>query len=158
MNELLIKIFGIDTYEMENERLNDEIGRLDKMLSQLNETNKVLASDIIKLEDEIELLQKDPDQYVEREVEKRMIAYEKAHECEMNHRWYGIGRQDAYREMGIKNIEAHRRGNVLVQDENGEIVELIQGLEDVDADIEIVKHMDMKVNPSDEIQINDLIG
>ena len=152
MNELLIKILGIDTYEMENERLNDEIDRLNQMLQQINETNKVLASDIIKREKENSLLKEDPEQYIETEVERRTLSYEKEHECDMNHRWYGIGRQDAYREMGIWNIEAHKRGNVLVMDKNGDVFELIQDLEDVQ------EEMDSKVSAylEDSITIDDL--
>lgn len=44
---------------------------------------------------------------------------------------YGCGRQDAYAEMGIKNIEAHERGNCLAILEDGNIVELITNLETV---------------------------
>ncbi len=149
VNEWIIKVLGIDTYEMENERLNDEIERLNKMLAQVNETNKVLASDIIKQEKELDLLREDPDQYIEKEVERRTLAYEKAHECDMNHRWYCVGRQDAYREMGIKNIEAHKRGNVLALID-GEVIELITDLEDVTAEVE-------EATTSDEIKIEDLV-
>lgn len=44
---------------------------------------------------------------------------------------YGCGRQDAYAEMGIRNIEAHERGNCLAILEDGNIVELITNLETV---------------------------
>ena len=56
--------------------------------------------------------------------------------------------------MGIRNIEAHERGDVLVRLPNGEIVEHIIGLEDV---------VDMKTTEGlpgmeiDEIVIDDLV-
>lgn len=161
MVEWINKLFGNEEdkrlYER-NKELIDDNERLERSLAILREANKNIADRCVSLENKLELLEKDAEQYIEIETERRLMQLEDEYQDKMEHKWYGIGRQDAYREMGIRNIDAHRRGNVLVQDENGEIVELIQGLEDVDADIEIVKHLDMKVNPSDEIQINDLIG
>ena len=151
MNELLIKIFGIDNYEFENERLNDEIDRLNQMLQQVNETNKVLASDIIKLEKENSLLKEDPEQYIETEVERRTLSYEKEHECDMNHRWYGIGRQDAYREMGIRALESRKAGTTMYYiKDTGEVIE------DITKDLEDLTVYTNETTTSDEIEIEDL--
>lgn len=129
--EWLIRVFGIETYEAENNGLAKSNNELAKTLEHEKAINKALAEDFVKLEEELNLLKKDPEQYIEREVEKRTLEIEEACKLEMHHRWYCIGRQDAYAEMGIRAIEAKERGNSLRILENGEIVELITDLEDV---------------------------
>lgn len=132
----------------------DELQKNNKKIAQQLETqkavNKQLAGDFIKLEEKVKLLESDPEQYIEAEIEKRALDLEAEYEEKMNHKWYGIGRQDAYREMGIKSIEAHERGNILVQLPNGDIVEQILGLEDV-------KPSGDGVLSADEIIIDDLV-
>lgn len=132
----------------------DELQKNNKKIAQQLETqkavNKQLAGDFIKLEEKVKLLESDPEQYIEAEIEKRALDLEAEYEEKMNHKWYGIGRQDAYREMGIKSIEAHERGNILVQLPNGDIVEQILDLEDV-------KPSTDGVVSDDVIFINDLI-
>lgn len=153
MVEWISKLFGNEEdkrlYER-NKELIDDNERLERSLEILREANRNIAEQCVELENKLELLKTDPDQYIETEVERRMMAYEKAHECDMNHRWYGIGRQDAYREMGIWNIEAHKRDNVLVMDKQGNIFELLPELEDVKASAD-------EQTTSDEIEINDLL-
>lgn len=63
---------------------------------------------------------------------------------------YGCGRQDAYAELGVRNIEAHERGNALVMLENGDIVELI-------TDLETVYEEKPPAVADDEIVIDDLL-
>ena len=132
-----------------NKELIKENEYLKKTLDIQQGANKSIADRCIALENKLELLEKDAEQYIEAEVEKRMMQYEKEHNCEMNHKWYCIGRQDAYREMGIKAIEANKRGNSLRILENGEIVELITDLEDVTAKT-------TETTTADEIEIEDL--
>lgn len=131
----LAEFFGAEERRLyaRNKELLAHNEQLEKTLEIQKRANAEIANRCIAVEEELELLKTDTEQYIEVEVEKRMIAYEKEHNCEMNHKWYGIGRQDAYREMGIKAIEANKRGNSLRILENGEIVELITDLEDVTA-------------------------
>lgn len=132
----------------------DELQKNNKKIAQELETQKAVnkrhAGDFIKLEEKVKLLESDPEQYIEAEIEKRTLDLEAEYESKMNHKWYGIGRQDAYREMGIRSIEAHEHGNILVQLPNGDIVEQILGLEDV-------KPSTDGVVSGDEIIIDDLI-
>lgn len=133
-----------------NKELIERNERLKKALDIQKSANKSIADRCIALENKLELLTQDAEQYFEIETERRKMELEDQYKDQMNHRWYGIGRQDAYREMGIWNIEAHKRENVLVMDRNGDVFELLPDLEDVKAESD---------NPttSDEIQINDLI-
>jgi hypothetical protein len=149
MKDIIAKLFGIETYKLQNDRLAEDNNKLARMLEEEKAINKSLAADFVKMEEELKLLKADPEQYIEVEVEKRMMQYEKEHNCEMNHKWYCIGRQDAYSEMGIKAIEANKRGNHLRILENGEIVELITDLEDVTAKTK-------ETTTADEIEIGDL--
>ena len=150
MKDIIAKLFGIETYKLQNDRLAEDNNKLAKMFEEEKAINKSFAADFVKMEEELRLLKADPEQYIEVEVEKRMMQYEKEHKCEMNHKWYCIGRQDAYAEMGIKATEANKRGNSLRILENGEIVELITDLEDVTANTR-------ETTTSDEIEIEDLV-
>ena len=140
----------------------DELQKNNKKIAQELETqkavNKQLAADFIKLEEKVKLLEIDPEQHIEAEIEKRTLDIEAEYAEKMSHKWYGIGRQDAYAEMGIKNIEAHERGNVLIRLPDGEIVEMILGLEDVDPeDTVFIKDIGAMNIPPDEIPIDDLV-
>lgn len=155
MKDLIAKLFRIETYKLQNDRLAEDNNKLAKMFEEEKAINKSLAADFVKMEGELRLLKADPEQYIEVEVEKRMMKYEKEHNCEMNHKWYCIGRQDAYAEMGIKAIEANKRGNSLRILENGEIVELITDLEDVQFfPLEQTTEFNGEI---DEIEIGDLV-
>lgn len=153
MVEWINKLFGNEEdkrlYER-NKELIDDNERLERSLAILREANKNIADRCVSLENKLELLEKDAEQYIEIETERRLTQLEDEYQDKMEHKWYGIGRQDAYREMGIKNIEAHRRGNVLAL-VDGEVIELITDLEDVKSDVD-------GTTTADEIQINDLIG
>lgn len=153
MVEWINKLFGNEEdkrlYER-NKELIDDNERLERSLAILREANKNIADRCVSLENKLELLEKDAEQYIEIETERRLMQLEDEYQDKMEHKWYGIGRQDAYREMGIRNIEAHRRGNVLAL-VDGEVIELITDLEDVKSDVD-------GTTTADEIQINDLIG
>ena len=132
-----------------NKELIKENEYLKKTLEIQQGANKSLADRCISLENKLELLEKDAEQYIEIETERRKMELEDQYKDQMNHKWYGIGRQDAYREMGIKAIEANKRGNSLRILENGEIVELITDLEDFTANTK-------ETTTADEIEIEDL--
>ena len=150
----IASMFGIETYEEEKKKLNEDVATLSKSLEKLQETNKVLASEVIKAEDlaeslkgEIKKIKADPEAYIEEEVERRMLGYEE----KVMHKYINIGRMDAYREMGIRALDANRDNNSLVIMEDGSIVELITDLEDV-YDEKVDKHLE------EEITIDDLVG
>lgn len=158
MKEILCKAIGVETYRDQYEELEKKYNELQEQLvackrecESQKRINAALQVDFGRVQEDLHLLRTDADQYVEREVEKRILPLEVEIEKKMNHKWYGIGRQDAYAEMGIRNIEAHERGNVLVRTPDGDIVEMILGLEDVKADID-----EAKAILDDEITIDDL--
>ena len=115
-----------------------EMQLTSSMTRKLND----VADDYEKLITSYEFLVASPDYY--NEARETYIEELK----QQSSRAYGCGRQDAYAEMGIKNIEAHERGNCLAILENGDIVELITDLETV---------YDGRGVPEDEIYIDDLV-
>lgn len=131
MNQILKSIFNIKTYEEEYNNLQDDFGVVARAYAETKATNNVLAKEVIKLENELSQLKTDPEKYVEEQVEQRTCLKEAELEERLKHRWKSEGRQEAFFDMGIRNIEAHERGNILVQLPDGEIVEMILGMEDV---------------------------
>ena len=150
MKDLIARLFGIKTYEKEYLDYKDYAGNVEAMLNIEKKTSHNLAAQLIETEKELESMKKIPEQYIIEELEKRTAEIKQEYKDRMEHKWYQIGRQDAYREMGIGNIEAHERGNILVQLPNGDIVEQILGLEDV-------KPSGDGVLSDDEIIIDDLV-
>lgn len=94
----------------------------------------------------IELIKAERD-YLQEECDKWMRDATAA-----EHRGIAIGRRSAYSEMGIRNIDAHQHGNMLVMTEDGEVFELLKSLEDVksEAPEEILGFID-----DDGIEIGD---
>lgn len=150
MKDLIARLFGIKTYEKEYLDYKDYAGNVEAMLNIERKTSHNLAAQLIETEKELESMKKTPEHYIIEEMEKRTAEIKQEYKDRMEHKWYQIGRQDAYREMGIGNIEAHERGNILVQLPNGDIVEQILGLEDV-------KPSGDGVLSDDEIIIDDLV-
>lgn len=150
MKDFIARLFGIKTYEKEYLDYKDYAGNVEAMLNIERKTSHNLAAQLIETEKELESMKKAPEQYIIEELEKRTAEIKQEYKDRMEHKWYQIGRQDAYREMGIGNIEAHERGNILVQLPNGDIVEQILGLEDV-------KPSGDGVLSYDEIIIDDLV-
>lgn len=101
--ELLNKILGIGSYEMENSRLEEDNKYLTEELAVQKEMNISLASRIVNLEHEVKELREEPDRIIEQEVIKHTIALEEQYKDDLWHRSYNAGRQDAYREMGVKS-------------------------------------------------------
>ena len=153
----LSNLMGVDTYKeaikvmeieyeavvVTNQMLHDQIAELEKQLQLYKaddeEKLNILREDVKGLEET----------YMKRIAEaENMIALAKA-DCDMaekklseikqvEHRAFAEGRMSAYSEMGIWNINAHTRGNILVRDDDGEVYEMIRGkLYDVDDDIDI---------------------
>ena len=115
------KADAFDELQKNHQKLGEEFEKQKKV-------NAILAGDLLKAEKERDLLKADPEQYIEREVEKRLMKLEKELEEKMNHKWYCIGRQDAYAQMGIRVIQAHQHGcDVEVKlNEDGSVDEVIE--------------------------------
>lgn len=128
---VLNRLLNQDSFTEAFEKLQENHKKLAVEYETQKAVNKKLADEYVELEARCKLLATDPEQFIEMEIERRTIEIEEEYAEKMSHKWYGIGRQDAYAEMGIKNIEAHERGNVLAQLPNGDVVEIITGLEDV---------------------------
>ena len=151
----LFSNFGSKEYEQENillTRKNLDLLKtkeeLEKELANQKNVNHSLAAEFVRLEADLHQMRIEPDQYIEMEVERRMIEFEKQHEDDMNHKWYAQGRKDAYAEMGIKVIEAHERGNDIVYDiENDAFIE----------EIDEEKLNDIWDELENEITIDDLV-
>lgn len=154
--KVLDKITGIDRYEHEidvlqekNETLATRVAHWQNMCEELKkELDFYKATD----EERIQILRDDMSEL--EELYKKRISECEAMTDEADgkiHSSYAKGRQDAYFEMGIRNIEAHERGNILVRTPEGEVVEMILDLEDVKADID-----EAKAILDDEITIDDL--
>ena len=140
---MILKNFFGEPTEVKSE----EVKRLEEQIDELNTINILLASDVAKLEKDVELLGTDPEQYIEQEIERRLLTLEAELKASMNHKWYCIGRMDAYAELGVKVLETKERGGTLsvVLNEDGTIDEAIEEMPDNLQDI------------IDEIQIDDLV-
>ena len=180
IKELITRLFNIETYESEYASVSKELASLKTEIDIKTGANDVLARKIVDLEDKVEALTQDPDKYIWQKISE----YEKEYEDRIYNRGFNDGRMSAYGEVGIWNIDAHGRGNVLVRlsnDVDAEIVELLRGkLVDVVADDDVrserVKRADVKSETADvisttgwadyisttgladEIEIADLIG
>ena len=149
--EWIKRLLGYDKLEEENVRLTDELLTLHKSYELTSGANRELCLRILKLEDELELLKSDPEQYIEREIEKRSLTMEEEIEDKIKHKWYAIGRIDAYAQDGCTIIDMRENGEVPVVTVDGENVELLKGLVDVKADV------GKMTIPDDEIVIDDLV-
>lgn len=141
MNKLA-KMFGVNP---DNDLQND-YNVLAESYDVTKQANTIMAKQIIELENELERIKKDVWAYVDEEKASR--------EEELKHRWIAEGRQAAYFDMGIWNLEAHERGNVLVMNKEGDIFELITELEDVEGDQNSPEMLDEYLG--NEITIDDL--
>lgn len=133
----------------EYNKIEKDFETLSKSYDLLKDSNKILILQNIEMEDELDLLKEDPEQYIEKEVEKRLMELEEELSEKIKHKFKNIGRANAYSEMGIWNIEAHKRGNVLVMLEDGSVVELLDGLEDVSPE-------EAETESKDGIKIDDI--
>ena len=118
------------------------------MLNIEKKTSHNLAEQLIETEKELESIKKTPEQYIIEELEKKTAEIEQEYKDRMEHKWYGIGRQDAYREMGIWRLDALERGNRLVMDACGNVYELLE--------LQDVKPEDTGMVTDDGIIIDDL--
>jgi len=166
MQDFIIKIFGIKTYEKENGELASANLALVRELERLKKAHKQLVDMYKKLEKASE----SPLEYANEQITAMETIYKRmAREYDESleimtkrlnaqdnevHRAFAEGRQCAYSEMGIRNIEAHERGNILIRLPDGEIVEQILGLEDVE--IIPLKQATEFSGSLDEIPIDDL--
>lgn len=151
---VLDRLLNQDNFTEAFDKLQENYKRLVSEYETQKAVNKELAEDYVRLEQKVNILKFDPEQYIKAELEKRTLELKKQYEEAMQHKWYCIGRQDAYAEMGIRSIEAHEHGNILIQLPNGDIVEQILGLEDIN--YEHATLVDIKEPLKDEIIIDDL--
>lgn len=149
MKDLIARLFGIKTYEKEYLDYKDYADNVEAMLNIEKKTSHNLAAQLIETEKELESMKKAPEQYIVEELEERTAEIEQEYKDHMEHKWYQIGRQDAYREMGIWRLDALERGNCLVMDMFGNVYELLNDLEDVKAE-------DTGMITDDSIVIDDL--
>lgn len=139
-----------------NKELIKENEYLKKTLAIQQGANKSIADRCISLENKLELLEKDAEQYIEVEVQRRLMELENQYQDQMNHKWYSLGRTDAYAEMGIRALESRKAGTTMYYlKDTGEVIEdITSGLEDVPViDLGTVN---IPVDSPDEIEIEDL--
>lgn len=153
----LSNLMGVDTYkeaikevQLSNDVLQERLCKANRRIAELEKQLQLYKADD---EEKLDILREDvkglEETYMKRIAEaENMIALAKA-DCDMaekklseikqvEHRAFAEGRMSAYSEMGIWNINAHTRGNILVRDDDGEVYEMIRGkLYDVDDDIDI---------------------
>lgn len=144
----IIELLGIKTYESEykklqgdNRKLESDIEILHKIIEQKDNANTIIAKDVINLEKkidemqkEIDLIKTDPEQYIERETEKRMIEFEKQHQDDMEHKWYQIGKREVFKNFGVELLEAKQQGKTmaLIDDKPVEIFTDLETIYDED--------------------------
>lgn len=158
------KLLGKDYEETELYRRNKDLlahnERLEKALDIQKRANKSIADRCISLENKLELLEKDAEQYIEVEIEKRLMQLEDEYKDQMNHKWYSLGRTDAYAEMGIRALNSRKAGTTMYYiKDTGEVIEdITNGLEDVPVEVPVIDlgTVNIPVDSPDEIEIEDL--
>ena len=169
---ILSMFTGADAYMKEIDNLQYQVDYLSKELSEY----KVKAEDLQEELNLHKMTDADKMAYLRKDIKeteelykRRIEEYDNLIELakadidgveERVHRAFAEGRMNAYAEMGIRNIEAHERGNILVRMPDGEVVERMLGLEDVKADIEEAKaDLEAEVDSclENEITIDDLV-
>lgn len=150
--EMLYKIFGKE--DPRSFELQKENEYLKKSLDIQLGVNKKFAEDTLKMEEKLNLLMHDAEQYIEIEVERRMMELEDQYKDQMNHKWYSLGRTDAYAEMGIRALNSRKAGTTMYYlKDTGEVIEDITNtLEEVPLEFTDGKGNDIAV----EIEIGDL--
>lgn len=170
VKELITKLFDIETYESEYAAVSKELALVKHEFDIVTGANDVLARKVVDLEDKVKEISEEPDLYAEKKIDEIVERCKN----QWYNRGFSDGRMSTFSEVGIWNIDAHERGNVLVRlsnDDDAEIVELLRDeLVDVIADDDVhserVKRVDVAnvtdetgdVDIPDEIEIDDLIG
>lgn len=122
--DLAAEILGIKSYEEKYEKTKKTLDNLQRAHETVQAANNILASQIIELEDTIEVLKEKPEEY----IRERCHDFARTHTEDMEHRAFANGRAAAYGELGIWRLDAMARGNCLVRlsnEDDAEIVELI---------------------------------
>ena len=140
MKQKIAELFGICTYEEENERLNGMVSSLADQAAAYKVKAETLAEEVeyYKNNEEVKEL---ADKY----IKMIQIYQDSATRCEamiedmedrlkrMRNKGFAEGRQAAYSEMGIWRLDAIKDGNRLVMDAKGDVYELLE-LQDVNPD------------------------
>ena len=122
--DLVAEILGIKSYEEKYEKTKQTLDNLQRAHETVQAANNILASQIVELEDTIEVLKEKPEEY----IRERCHDFARTHTEDMEHRAFANGRAAAYGELGIWRLDAIARGNCLVRlsnEDDAEIVELI---------------------------------
>ena len=162
----IIKLFRINTFIDEYDRYRDMYEEEAKCCDMLMDVANSYKNELEKAYEEIDRLKalcKDPLAQINKEVDEVVEQNEKCLKMyedlltkqeQLEHSAFARGRASAYSEMGIRNIEAHERGNELLILDDGEVVELITGLEDVKTE---EKNEFLDTGSDEEIFIEDLV-
>ena len=89
----LIKCFTGE-YADEINRLNGDFENLARAYETIQNANTILAHDLVAAEDELEKIKADHEQYVETEVERRILEWSVPDN--IRHRAFAEGRMSAY--------------------------------------------------------------
>lgn len=156
----LASMFGIETYEEENKQLHSDFDTLASAYDQVKGANNILAKQVIEFEDREENIKQREDYVIDLIADyeesknkcEYMIDNMEALLKQAESRGINTGRQAAYAELGIANIEAHEMGGFLAILPDGEIVPLLS-LED----FKDVYEGTAGAGPDDEIVLDGIV-
>ena len=132
----IAELFGIQTYEEENERLNGMVSSLADQAAAYKVKAQLLEEEVeyYKNSEEVKEL---TDKYIKMiQIQdsatrcKAMIEDMEDRLKRMRNKGFAEGRQSAYSELGIWRLDAIEAGNRLVMDACGDVYELLE-LQDV---------------------------
>lgn len=166
--EFICKLFHIETYK-------DKYENCKKKLEEVWENYDIALSVIECYKEEAEIDAKqierltrlcdDPLKVINDEIDEVTSQYESclddlkylvSTQENIEHRAFAEGRAAAYAELGVWNIDAHERDNVLVMDRYGNVFELLT-LEDVECDEDINPESITEEDMKGEISLDDLL-
>lgn len=155
MKQKIAELFGICTYEEENERLNGMVSSLADQAAAYKVKAETLAEEV-----EYYKNQEDVKELADNYIRQIQIYQEVSANCNAmiddvndktkrayNH-GFSDGRMAAYSEMGIWRLDAIEAGNRLVMDAKGDVYELLE--------LQDVKPEDTGMVTDDGIIIDDL--
>ena len=152
MKKLILKILGIETYELENNRLAQQNNNLAMMLEDEKQLTSILIQQVDKLKKDNEKILNEPSCYVNeqvatleqvykqriketetnRSIQERIIdaqsqdieRYKERLKTEYN-RGFRAGETETYERLEVKVLKAKENGNTIVVDPDGDLVEEI---------------------------------
>lgn len=152
MKEFILKLLGVETYELENSRLSQQNNKLAKMLEDEKELTTMLIERYEQLLSDKDKILNDPSCYVNEQVAALEQVYkQRIKESETNHsiqeriidaqsqdierykerlkteynRGFRAGETETYERLEVKVLKAKENGNTIVVDPDGDLVEEI---------------------------------